>query len=78
MTMLDANSPTFRQQYPNGAIVRDRMGRRLRGVETCDPETGGVISIVFIWGQLQRSRLFHPAPLTIKPCQWLRFGLDNR
>ena len=40
MTMLDANTPTFRQQYPNGAIVRDRLGRQLRGVVACAPETG--------------------------------------
>ena len=41
--MLDANDPTFRQQYPSGAIVRDRLGRQLRGVVACDPVTGEVI-----------------------------------
>jgi hypothetical protein len=41
--MLDANDPTFQQQHPNGAIVRDRLGRQLRGVMACDPETGEVI-----------------------------------
>ncbi len=43
--MLDANDPTFQQQYPNGAIVRDRLGRQLRGVVACDPETGEVWTI---------------------------------
>ena len=38
--MLDANSPTFQQQYPNGAIVRDRPGQLVRGVVACAPETG--------------------------------------
>jgi Lar family restriction alleviation protein len=65
--MIDANDPAFREQYPNGAIVRDRLGRQLHGVEACDPETGEVDSWVFIWGQQQRSHLFHPAPLTIEP-----------
>ena len=44
--MLDANSPTFRQQYPNGAIVRDRLGRRLSGVQAFNLETGEVIAFV--------------------------------
>jgi hypothetical protein len=65
--MLDATTPAFRQQYPNGATVYDRTGRLLHGVEACDPETGEVDSWVFIWGQQQRSHLFHPAPLTIEP-----------
>ena len=41
--MLDANTPAFRQQYPNGAIVRDRTGRRISGVVAFNPETGEVI-----------------------------------
>lgn len=41
--MLNANSPTFRQQYSNGAIVRDRLGRQLRGVVACGLVTGKVI-----------------------------------
>ena len=41
--MLDANDPTFQQQFPNGAIVRDRLGRQLHGVMACDPVTGEVI-----------------------------------
>ena len=43
--MLDANTPAFQQQYPNGAIVRDRLGRRISGVMAFDPETGEVIRI---------------------------------
>ena len=58
MTMLDANDPTFRQQFPNGAIVRDRLGRQLRGVMACDPETGEVIQhdrtkLTGLWVRLQ-------------------------
>jgi hypothetical protein len=41
--MLDANTPAFRQQYPNGATVYDRTGRRISGVVACNPETGEVI-----------------------------------
>ena len=39
--MLDANDPTFRQQYPSGAIVRDRLGRLLIGVLACNPISRG-------------------------------------
>jgi hypothetical protein len=42
--MLDANSPAFQQQYPNGAIVYDRTGRRIANVFACNPETGEVIT----------------------------------
>ena len=49
MTMLDANDPTFQRQHPNGAIVRDRLGRQLRGVVACDPETGEVITCDMGW-----------------------------
>ena len=48
--MLDANDPTFRQQYPNGAIVRDRLGRQLRGVVAYNPETGEVVRAI-PWGK---------------------------
>jgi hypothetical protein len=41
--MLDANTPAFRQQYPNGATVYDRTGRRISGVVAFNPETGEVI-----------------------------------
>ena len=92
MPMIDASDPTFLQLYPNGAIVRDRLGRRLTGVEACCPETGEVISVVgldnksprgerhellpAVEGQLQRRRQFYPAPLTIEPRQWLHIGMD--
>ena len=66
MTMLDANDPTFRQQYPNGAIVRDRLGRQLRGVLACDPETGEVIKGTMTEGGRVETHEFHPAPLTIE------------
>ena len=49
MTMLNANSPTFRQQYPNGAIVRDQLGRQVRYVVACNPETGEVITCEMGW-----------------------------
>jgi hypothetical protein len=42
--MLDATTPAFREQYPNGATVYDRTGRRISGVIQCNPETGEVIS----------------------------------
>jgi hypothetical protein len=42
--MIDANTPAFQQQYPNGAIVYDRTGRRISGVVAYDPETGEVIT----------------------------------
>jgi hypothetical protein len=42
--MLDSNAFPFRQQYPNGATVYDRTGRRIANVITCNPETGEVVS----------------------------------
>jgi hypothetical protein len=114
--MIDANTPTFREQYPNGATVYDRTGRRISGVVACDPETGEVIThavgwIAKVWfnalwvqdrfshtylrrfdwlsigprllretvvgGELLRRHGFWPAPLTIKPRQWLHIGIDN-
>ncbi len=78
MTMLDANSPTFRQRYPNGAIVRDRLGRELLGVVACDPDTGEVIKGTMTegGGRVETHERW-PAPLTIEPCQWLHIGFDN-
>jgi hypothetical protein len=92
MPLIYATDPTFQQQYPNGATVRDRLGQVLKGVEACDPVTGEVISIVGLDGttpsdtpdellpamdgQLQRRRRFHPAPLSIEPRQWLHVGMD--
>jgi hypothetical protein len=64
------------ERYPNGAIVRDRLGNCLPGVVSCDLKTGEVISVVGFddKGQLQGRRQFHPAPLTIEPKQWLHIG----
>jgi hypothetical protein len=90
--MIDANDPAFQQQYSNGAIVRDRLGRQLRGVVACNPETGEVISVVgkdgsltsdtegmlpVVVGEVRKRRRFYPAPLTIEPCQWLHIGFDK-
>jgi hypothetical protein len=90
--MIDANTPAFQQQYSNGAIVRDRLGRRLCGVVGCNPETGEVISVVgmdgslasdtegilpVVVGEVRKRRRFYPAPLTIEPCQWLHIGFDK-
>ena len=114
--MLDANTPAFRERYPNGAIVYDRTGRQLRGVVACNPETGEVITCDMGWiakawlrvlwtkdpfshayrwrlgrlrfpsrlpryevvsGEILRRHGFHPAPLTIEPCQWLHIGFDK-
>ena len=77
MTMLDANDPTFRQQYPNGAIVRDRLGRLVRGVVACDPEAGAVVRATMTERGRVETREVWPALLTIEPCQWLHIGLDN-
>lgn len=49
MPMLDANDPAFRSRYLNGAIVRDRLGRQLRNVVACNPETGEVIRLDGTW-----------------------------
>jgi hypothetical protein len=95
--MLDANTPAFREQYPYGATIYDRTGRRVRGVAAFNPETGEVITadssqLTRAWIRLV-NRLplqqwwrdasickrhgFWPAPLTIKPRQWLHIGFDN-
>jgi hypothetical protein len=75
--MLDANTPAFREQYPNGATVRDRLGRQLRGVVACNPETGEVIKGTMTEGRRVETHEFHPAPLTIEARQWLHIGFDN-
>ena len=66
--MLDTNTPAFRQQYPNGATVYDRTGRRIANVFACNPETGEVIT--FDSSQLTRAwiRLVNRLPLQ----QWWR------
>ena len=93
--MLDANTPAFREQYPNGATVYDRTGRRISCVVAFNQETGEVIRhgksrivgaiLRMARGRQQRWDLpaefrrhgFWPAPLTIKPRQWLHIGFDN-
>jgi hypothetical protein len=67
--MLDANTPAFRQQYPNGATVYDRTGRLLLGVVACNPETGEVIKHTQTEGGIVETHQTWPAPLTVKPCQ---------
>ncbi len=49
MPMLDANDPAFRKLYPNGCVIRDRLGRRLSSVEACNPETGEVVRLDGTW-----------------------------
>ena len=75
--MLDANDPTFRQQYPNGAIVRDRLGELVRGVVACDPETGEVVTSKMTEAGRVDIHQVWPAPLTIEPCQWLHIGFNK-
>ena len=77
MTMLDANDLIFRQQYPNGAIVRDRLGQLVRGVVACDPETGEVVTSKMTEAGRVDIHQVWPAPLTIEPRQWLHIGFDN-
>lgn len=77
MPMLDANDSAFRQRYPNGVAVRDRLGRPLNGVLVCDPETGEVVHGVMTEGGVVRTHQFWPAPLTIEPCQWLHITMDR-
>jgi hypothetical protein len=66
--MIDANDPAFQQQYPNGATVYDRTGRRIGNVVACNPETGEAIT--FDSRQLTRAwiRLVNRLPLQ----QWWR------
>jgi hypothetical protein len=89
--MALTHAPEIWEHYPNGAIVRDRLGNCLPGVVSCDLKTGEVISVVgfddkgprgersellpITEGQLQRRRQFHPAPLTIEPRHWLHIGM---
>jgi hypothetical protein len=75
--MLDANDPAFREQYPNGAIVRDRLGRLLSGVVACHTETGEVIKHTQTEGGIVETHQTWPAPLTIEPCQWLHNRFDK-
>jgi hypothetical protein len=43
--VISAADPAFWQQYPNGCRIYDRLGRELRHVESCNPETGEVIAL---------------------------------
>jgi hypothetical protein len=75
--MLDANTPAFWQQYPNGATVYDRTGRQLRGVVACDPDTGEMIKGTMTEGGRVETHERWPAPLTIEPRQWLHIRLGK-
>jgi len=64
MTMLEV--PEFRQLYPRGAVVRDRLGRRLENVHACDPDTGEVIMVDWrptLWqrltGPMRRDQMWY-------------------
>jgi hypothetical protein len=72
--MLDANSPTFRQQFPNGAIVRDHLGRQVLGVVACNPETGEVITFDMGWiAKAWRKVLWAQDPYKLRR---FRFGAE--
>lgn len=45
--MLNAGTLEFTKQYPHGALVHDRLGRKLDHVFGCDPLTGEVIMYDF-------------------------------
>jgi hypothetical protein len=62
-------------QYPNGASVYDRQGRHIRAVMACNLQTGEVIR--YDPKARKERHGFWPAPLTIKPRQWLHIGFDN-
>jgi len=49
MTMLEANDPSFWEQYPSGAKAYDAWGREILQVKACNPETGEVISHGMGW-----------------------------
>jgi hypothetical protein len=76
--MLDANSPAFRQQYPNGATVYDRTGRRICGVIACNPETGEVITHSVGWiARAWFNALWVQDPFSctyLRRFDWLRIG----
>jgi hypothetical protein len=55
--------PDFRKLYPHGAVVRDRLGRRLENVHACNPDTGEVIMVerrTTLWQRLTRRLLRSP------------------
>jgi len=76
--MLDATTPAFRQQYPNGATVYDRTGRRIGNVIACNPETGEVITYAVGWiAKAWFNALWVRDPFTytyLRRFDWLRIG----
>lgn len=73
--MLDARSPEFWQQHPNGCHTYDARGRLLRMVVACNPETGEVIRCesdgkavaLNVSGGPWKRHGFWPAPLRVVP-----------
>lgn len=75
MTMLEANDPSFWEQYPNGAKTYDAWGREILHVKACNPETGKVVRYetaadgrtiaLNTSGGPPRRDGFHPAPLRV-------------
>jgi hypothetical protein len=75
MTMLNANDPSFWEQYPNGADIYDAWGRRIPFVVASNPATGEVIRgettadggaiALNTSGGFWRRHGFHPAPLRV-------------
>jgi len=65
------------EQYPNGATVRDRLGRLVLGVVACNTETGEVIKGTMAEGGRVETHQTWPAPLTIEPRQWLHIGFGQ-
>jgi hypothetical protein len=75
MTMLNANDPSFWEQYPNGVDTYDAWGRRIPFVVVSNPATGEVIRFESDGGGMAvatdvagcpwRRHGFHPAPLRV-------------
>jgi hypothetical protein len=81
--MLSIHDLEFEQLYPNYCKTYDAMGRRIRMIESCNPETGEVVRLdldaynllmrlPFAWRfhsklWIPRRHGFFPAPLTIVP-----------
>lgn len=81
MTMLDANDPAFQEHYPNGATVRDQLGRKLSNVIACNPETGEVIrfasSRIPDWDPPDGKRI-SPSHLMQQPGIFYPVAIDGR
>ena len=73
--MLEADTPSLREQYPNGCQIYDARGRLLRLVVACNPETGEVIRCesdgkavaLNVSGGPWKRHGFWPAPLRVVP-----------